>query len=79
MLSDLSGFFVSKLMGFLLPSQKGISVKFDSDVNFNQPGVSCADKVCKFTVEDSWEGDDFKFTSDAMSANPVLITPWIEK
>jgi hypothetical protein len=79
LLSDLSGFFVSKLMGFLLPSQKGISVKFDSDVNFNQSGVSCADKVCKFTVEDSWEGDDFKFTSDAMSAKPVLVTPWIEK
>ena len=79
LLSDLSGFFVSKLLSFLLPSQKGISVKFDSQVVFNHHGVSCADKVCKFSVEESWEGDDFRFTSNSVRVKPMLISPWIEK
>ena len=79
LLSDLSGFFVSKLMGFLLPAQKGISVKFDQPVNFSQAGVSCEKNVCKFEVKDEWEGDNTKFTSNALAVNPILITPWIEK
>ncbi|TMP29114.1 DUF2987 domain-containing protein [Pseudoalteromonas rubra] len=76
LLSDLSGFFVSKLMGFLLPQQKGVKVTFASEPNLSSPGVSCHKQVCYFEVMDDWENDAARFNT---LSEVVSVTPWIEK
>ncbi|MCG7533424.1 DUF2987 domain-containing protein [Pseudoalteromonas sp. OOF1S-7] len=76
LLSDLSGFFVSKLMGFLLPQQKGVRVTFASEPNLSAPGVSCDKLVCQFLVTDDWENDTARFNT---LSEVVSVTPWIEK
>ncbi|WP_046003783.1 DUF2987 domain-containing protein [Pseudoalteromonas rubra] len=76
LLSDLSGFFVSKLMGFLLPQQKGVKVTFASEPNLSAPGVSCDKQVCQFVVTDDWENDTARFNT---LSEVVSVTPWIEK
>ncbi|MEZ7278442.1 DUF2987 domain-containing protein [Pseudoalteromonas sp. 68 DY56-GL68] len=76
LLSDLSGFFVSKLMWFLLPEQKGVVLKFDSTDAMSAEGVSCKENRCFINVTDDWEGDETR-----LSNNGALLsaTPWIAK
>ncbi|MDK1311163.1 DUF2987 domain-containing protein [Pseudoalteromonas ardens] len=76
LLSDLSGFFVSKLMGFLLPEQQGVKVTFASEPNLSAPGVTCEKQVCQFKVTDDWENDTARFNT---LSEVVTVTPWIEK
>ncbi|WP_282114762.1 DUF2987 domain-containing protein [Pseudoalteromonas arctica] len=76
LLTDLSGFFVSKLMWFLLPEQKGVAVTFKSPMQFDDENITCEKSVCYFAVEDSWE-DDNAVLGDI--SNVIKVTPWIVK
>ncbi|MEM5478363.1 DUF2987 domain-containing protein [Pseudoalteromonas fuliginea] len=76
LLTDLSGFFVSKLMWFLLPEQKGVAVTFKSPMQFDDKSITCEKSVCYFAVKDSWEDD----TSSLGDISQVIkVTPWIVK
>ncbi|KPZ59705.1 hypothetical protein AN391_01043 [Pseudoalteromonas sp. P1-13-1a] len=76
LLTDLSGFFVSKLMWFLLPEQKGVAVTFKEPVTFNNPHIQCEKLICYFAVQDNWEGDVNLLGN---VENVVKVTPWIAK
>lgn len=76
LLTDLSGFFVSKLMWFLLPEQKGVVVTFNTPKQFNDERINCEKAVCYFEVADSWE-DDTKVLANINDV--VKVTPWISK
>ncbi|KDC55280.1 DUF2987 domain-containing protein [Pseudoalteromonas sp. S3431] len=76
LLTDLSGFFVSKLMWFLLPEQKGVAVTFKSPMQFDDKSITCEKSVCYFAVKDSWE-DDTAALGDISQV--IKVTPWIVK
>ncbi len=76
LLNDLSGFFVSKLMWFLLPEQKGVVVTFNKPMQFTEQNVHCEQQVCYFAVADDWQADNHKL---AEITDVVKITPWISK
>ncbi|WP_368484861.1 DUF2987 domain-containing protein [Pseudoalteromonas sp. SD03] len=76
LLTDLSGFFVSKLMWFLLPEQKGVVVTFNAPKQFDDERITCEKSVCYFEVIDSWQND----TKVLADINEVIkVTPWISK
>ncbi len=76
LLTDLSGFFVSKLMWFLLPEQKGVVVTFKTPKQFDDERITCEKSVCYFEVIDSWEDN----TTVLADINEVVkVTPWISK
>ena len=76
LLTDLSGFFVSKLMWFLLPEQKGVVVTFKTPKQFDDERITCEKSVCYFEVTDSWEDN----TTVLADINEVVkVTPWISK
>jgi len=76
LLTDLSGFFVSKLMWFLLPEQKGVVVTFNTPKQFDDERITCEKSVCYFEVTDSWENN----TTVLADINEVVkVTPWISK
>ena len=76
LLTDLSGFFVSKLMWFLLPEQKGVVVTFKTPKQFDDERITCEKSVCYFEVNDSWEDN----TTVLADINEVVkVTPWISK
>ena len=76
LLTDLSGFFVSKLMWFLLPEQKGVVVIFKTPKQFDDERITCEKSVCYFEVTDSWEDN----TTVLADINEVVkVTPWISK
>ena len=76
LLTDLSGFFVSKLMWFLLPEQKGVVVTFKTPKQFDDERITCEKSVCYFEVADSWEDN----TTVLADINEVVkVTPWISK
>tara|TARA_B100001063_G_scaffold48713_1_gene42614 strand:+ start:86 stop:745 length:660 start_codon:yes stop_codon:yes gene_type:complete len=76
LLTDLSGFFVSKLMWFLLPEQKGVVVTFKTPKQFDDERITCEKSVCYFEVTDSWE-DNTTILADINEV--VKVTPWISK
>jgi hypothetical protein len=76
LLTDLSGFFVSKLMWFLLPEQKGVVVTFKTPKQFDDERITCEKSVCYFEVTDSWE-DNTTILADINDV--VKVTPWISK
>lgn len=76
LLADLSGFFVSKLMWFLLPEQKGVVVTFKKPMHFDDESIECKKSVCYFAVADNWQ-DDTKELADI--ADVIKVTPWITK
>ncbi|ATG77348.1 DUF2987 domain-containing protein [Pseudoalteromonas sp. B131b] len=76
LLTDLSGFFVSKLMWFLLPEQKGVAVTFKSPMQFDDKSITCEKSVCYFAVKDSWEDDTAAFGD---ISQVIKVTPWIVK
>ena len=76
LLSDLSGFFVSKLMSFLLPEQKGVVLTFDSPVTIADPAFDCQESVCHVSVDEQWQDDKTAF---AISTPLLKVTPWIAK
>lgn len=76
LLSDLSGFFVSKLMWFLLPEQQGVVLKFDAPASMSGEGVSCKENRCTITITDEWQDDKTLLNS---SAKLISATPWIVK
>ena len=76
LLTDLSGFFVSKLMWFLLPEQKGVVVTFKTPKQFDDERITCEKSVCYFEVTDSWE-DNITVLADINEV--VKVTPWISK
>ena len=76
LLSDLSGFFVSKLMSFLLPEQKGVVLTFASPVTITDPAFDCQESVCHVTINEQWQDDKTAF---AISTPLLKVTPWIAK
>lgn len=76
LLSDLSGFFVSKLMSFLLPEQKGVVLTFAEPVSIDDAAFNCVQNICHVSVTDDWQDD--KTTFD-VSAPLTKVTPWITK
>lgn len=76
LLTDLSGFFVSKLMWFLLPQQKGVVVTFKTPQHVDVEGVYCEDSKCYFEVLKTWK-DDKTLLGDFSQV--VKVTPWIKK
>jgi hypothetical protein len=79
LLSDLSGFFVSKLMGFLLPEQKGVKVSFSNETNFTDNMVQCRENRCDFAITDDWENNNERLTSTNANVNIEHVVPWISK
>ncbi|MCF6436172.1 DUF2987 domain-containing protein [Pseudoalteromonas sp. MMG022] len=79
LLSDLSGFFVSKLMGFLLPEQKGVKITFSRPVTFDDPQVQCAQSSCTFEVNEAWQENSQMFNSPNTPVDIAQVTPWISK
>ena len=74
LLSDLSGFFITKLMSFLLPEQKGLVLTFAQTVNIKDKAFSCKDAVCHVAIPDEWEDDKTVFN---IPPPLVKVTPWI--
>ncbi|TMO58633.1 DUF2987 domain-containing protein [Pseudoalteromonas aurantia] len=79
LLADLSGFFVSKLMHFLLPEQKGVVIEFSEPVTFSHEQIQCEDTVCKFSIDSTWQESTTKLLSSNDRATIVTVKPWIEK
>ncbi|BBN81386.1 hypothetical protein PA25_13710 [Pseudoalteromonas sp. A25] len=79
LLEDLSGFFVSKLMGFLLPDQKGIKIAFKTPMVFHDEQVKCDKHICTFEVGADWQGQTVAFFNNSDNIKIDKITPWIEK
>ncbi|CAH9057836.1 hypothetical protein PSECIP111951_01749 [Pseudoalteromonas holothuriae] len=79
LLSDLSGFFVSKLMGFLLPEQKGVKVVFNAPINFVNEQIQCSENICTFEVSESWQAQNETLLSHHANIQIEQVTPWIEK
>ena len=76
LLSDLSGFFVGKLMSFLLPEQKGLVLTFASPVKMADPAFDCQSSICHVSIDEEWEDDKTVFSV----ASPLIkVTPWIVK
>ncbi|GGF05807.1 DUF2987 domain-containing protein [Pseudoalteromonas gelatinilytica] len=76
LLSDLSGFFVSKLMWFLLPEQQGVVLKFDTQDAVSANAVSCKELRCSVKVSGEWQDDKSVLTSHGKL---ISATPWIVK
>ncbi|KZN45000.1 DUF2987 domain-containing protein [Pseudoalteromonas luteoviolacea] len=76
LLSDLSGVFVGKLLSFMLPEQKGVTLEFASNVDLSAEHVYCDKNRCRFEVPNSWENDDEKFN---VLTKLVSAKPWIAK
>ena len=76
LLSDLSGFFVSKLMSFLLPEQQGVVLTFAEPVTIADPAFDCQGVICHVRVTEQWEDDKTAF---AVSVPLLKVTPWIAK
>ncbi|NMM41498.1 DUF2987 domain-containing protein [Pseudoalteromonas arctica] len=76
LLSDLSGFFVSKLMSFLLPEQQGVVLTFAEPVTIADPAFDCQELVCHVTINEQWQDDKTAF---AIATPLVKVTPWIAK
>ena len=76
LLSDLSGFFVSKLMWFLLPEQQGVVLKFDTQDAVSANAVSCKALRCSVKVSDEWQDDKSVLPSHGKL---ISATPWIVK
>lgn len=76
LLYDLSGFFVSKLMSFLLPEQQGVVLTFAEPVTINDAAFMCDGAVCNVKVDDRWEDD---IASLNISTAVLKVTPWIVK
>ncbi len=74
LLSNLSGFFISKLMSFLLPEQKGVVLTFAEPIVVADPAFTCEGVVCHVAISDEWEGDKTAFN---ITATLVRVTPWI--
>lgn len=74
LLSDLSGFFISKLMSFLLPEQKGLVLTFAQTVNIEDKAFECKDTVCHVAIPDEWDDDKTAFS---IPSPLVKVTPWI--
>ncbi|CAM4169732.1 DUF2987 domain-containing protein [Pseudoalteromonas byunsanensis] len=79
LLSDLSGFFVSKLMGFLLPEQKGVKITFSHPITFDDEQVQCAQMNCTFEVSKAWQDNTQMLNSPNANINIEQVTPWISK
>lgn len=79
LLSGLSGFFVSKLMSFLLPEQKGVSVTFSHPVKVNDPAVHCEGAVCHFEINESWLDNGDVLLTDDLGLSILTVKPWIIK
>lgn len=76
LLSDLSGFFISKLMSFLLPEQKGLVLTFASPVTIADAAFDCQESICRVSIDEQWENDKTAF---AISVPLIKVTPWIAK
>lgn len=78
LLKDLSGFFIGKLMGFLLPDQQGVFVYFSGETSKEKP--HCSESMltprCALAVEPNWQESQKTVT---FSQAPVRFTPWIVK
>jgi hypothetical protein len=79
LLSDLSGFFVSKLMHFLLPKQKGILIEFAHPTEFSNEKVECEGTLCKFLIDSTWQGDTMTLFSGTDKPEILTVKPWIEQ
>ncbi|MBE0367736.1 DUF2987 domain-containing protein [Pseudoalteromonas aurantia] len=77
LLSDLSGFFVSKLMRFLLPEQKGVIVEFSQPVTLDNIDIKCERTLCHFAVDATWDGIETALVDTPASI--VSVKPWISK
>ncbi|MFC0117284.1 DUF2987 domain-containing protein [Pseudoalteromonas xiamenensis] len=71
LLTNLSGFFIGKLLSFLLPSQKGIQIEFEDEVDI--PGALCESKTCKISMENNFDSNALK-NAEVEIKN---IVPWI--
>ncbi|NOU48968.1 DUF2987 domain-containing protein [Pseudoalteromonas sp. JBTF-M23] len=79
LLSGLSGFFISKLMGFLLPEQKGIKVAFTHPVTFDDEQVQCIQQSCTFEVNETWQDNAVMLNTPNATITIEQVTPWIVK
>lgn len=76
LLSDLSGFFISKLMSFLLPEQKGVVLTFAEPISIDDANFKCEQTICRVAIDDSWQSDN---TPIEVKATLIKVTPWIVK
>jgi hypothetical protein len=73
LLTNLSGFFIGKLMAFLLPSQKGIQIEFEQPTQL--ANANCDGKVCRLEVDDGITQQSF-----ALPLHEIKnVVPWISK
>ncbi|CCQ12140.1 hypothetical protein PALB_30410 [Pseudoalteromonas luteoviolacea B = ATCC 29581] len=73
LLTSLSGFFVGKLMAFLLPSQQGIQIEF-TETNLIS-GAVCEGKICKLPMASHW----ILPNDTVFKGQVVKVVPWIAK
>lgn len=73
LLTNLSGFFIGKLMAFLLPSQKGIQIEFEQPTTL--AGADCNDKVCRLEINDTIAEQSFSLPLHEIKN----VVPWISK
>lgn len=76
LLSNLSGFFISKLMSFLLPEQQGVVLTFVEPVTIADPAFDCQGAICYVNIDEQWQDDKTAF---AISTPLIKATPWIAK
>lgn len=73
LLTNLSGFFIGKLMAFLLPSQKGVQIEFEQPTTL--VGAECNDKVCRLAINDEIAEQSFTLPQHEIKN----VIPWISK
>jgi hypothetical protein len=73
LLTNLSGFFIGKVLAFLLPSQKGIQIEFEQPTTI--PNAQCENTVCRLAVDDEITTQSF----DLPLTEIKNVIPWIAK
>lgn len=73
LLTNLSGFFIGRLMAFLLPTQKGIQIEFEQPTTL--ANADCDEKVCRLQVDDEIAKQSFSLPIHEIKN----VVPWIAK
>lgn len=77
LMDDLSGFFMTKVFSFLMPTMTGITLEFAQPVEvIGGANWLCDGLRCRVTVNDDWQTNP---QTVSFSAAPVRILPYFEQ
>ena len=77
LMDDLSGFFMTKVFSFLMPSMTGITLEFAQPAHvIDNTDWLCEGLRCRMTINDQWQDSQ---ETVHFSAAPIRILPYFEQ